>query len=113
MGPYPLSSLPFDAGFLLLALALFRAAGILQTILGFLKGPRYDLLVQFAALALLGAVALHAYAFTSILPKLTGAPDDPLFVAALQLKNASIACLALAGLLASTATGLCFHKMNS
>jgi hypothetical protein len=115
MGPYPLSSIPFDLGFLLLALALYRGSALLGSILRILKGPPYHWFMTAGATLLLVSVVLHAYASIAVLGPLartTGADFEPLYRQAMAFKNSSLACLAAAGLFSTLSGLLCYRRMN-
>lgn len=115
MGSYPLSALPFEAGFVLLALALLKAGGILGTVRSLLKAPPFDLLAYVAATLLLASVAIHVYASGVVLPSLaqsSGPRFDELYRTGLFLKHASIACLAAAGLAGLAAGAWCYRLMS-
>ena len=114
MGSYPLSSLPYELGFTLLALALFGAAAILGTVRSILKEPPVEMLTHGAALLLLVSVAIHVYASAAVLPTLesAGAGFDAAYRTALFLKHASITCLAFSGFLAFVSGAWCYRLMN-
>ena len=115
MGPYPLSSLPFDLGFTLLALALFRYGSVLGLLLKMMKHPRVDLLLHIAGILLLVSVAIHAYTTAFVLPLLDGAdPDsfDALYTKAMDLRKLSLAGLLTSGLLSSLTGGLYYRWIN-
>jgi hypothetical protein len=115
MGSYHLSSLPFEIGFTLLAAALFKLAGILDTIRSLLKGPPLELLAHIGALLLLVSVAIHVYASLVVFPSLAGASGegfDSLYRTGLFLKHASIACLAASGFFGLCAGVWCYRLMS-
>jgi len=115
MGSYHLSSLPFELGFTLLAVALFKAAGILGTVRSILKGPPLEILAHLGSLLLLVSVAIHVYASLVVLPALTDATGgrfDELYRTGMFLKHASIACLAASGFLGLSAGAWCYRLMS-
>jgi hypothetical protein len=115
MGSYPLSSLPYDLGFFLLSLALLRGSTLLSTIQKVLQGPPYHRLMALGAVFLLVSVGLHAYTSMAVLgplAKASGAQFEALYHDAMALKNASLACLAFAGLFSTLAGLLCYRRMN-
>jgi hypothetical protein len=115
MGSYQLTSLPYEIGFTLLALALFKAAGILGTVRTLLKGPPLEMLAHLGALILLISVGIHVYASLMVLPALvdsSGTRFDELYQMGLLLKHASIACLAASGLLGLMAGVWCYRLMS-
>jgi hypothetical protein len=102
-------------GFTLLALALFKAAGILGTVRTILKGPPVEILAHLGALLLLVSVAIHVYASLVVFPALTdatGSRFDELYRTGMFLKHASISCLAASGLLGFLAGVWCYRLMS-
>jgi hypothetical protein len=115
MGSYQLTSLPYEIGFTLLALALFKAGRILGTVRALLKGPALEILAYSGSFLLLVSVAIHVYASLVILPSLgnaSGPEFDQIYRVALTLKHASIACLAASGLLGLLAGIGCYRLMS-
>jgi hypothetical protein len=115
MGSYHLSSLPFEIGFTLLALALFKAAGILATVRTLLKGPPLEILAYLGAFLLLVSVAIHVYASLVVFPSLASASGDnfdELYRTGMFLKHASITCLAASGFLGLCAGLWCYRLMS-
>jgi len=115
MGPYPLSALPFDLGFTLLALALFRYAAILGLLLRMMKKPRVDTLLVLSAVGLIVSVIIHVYASTAILPLLDqadAAQFDALYSRATVLRNTSLGLLLLSGLLSALTGGLYYRWIS-
>ncbi len=115
MGSYPLSALPFDIGFILLALALFRYAGILGLLLKMLRKPRIDVLLYVAAVSLLLSVGVHVYASATLISKLGSADAasfDVIYTQAMFFRNLSLSCLVLSGVL-SAAIGWIYYRWIS
>ena len=115
MGPYPISSLPYDLGFFLLALALFRGAALLAAIQKVLLGPPFQHLMSWGGWLLLASVAIHVYASLFVLSPLSnaaGSKFDALFQQAIWFKHTSLAFLSAAGLCSTLAGLLCYRRMN-
>lgn len=115
MGPYPLSALPFDLGFTLLALALWRYAGLLAPLLRMLKKPRVDHFLSIAAFLLLVAVGLHVYASVAVLPLLEqAAPEafDAVYARAMGIRNLSLGMLVASGFLSALTGGLYYRWIS-
>lgn len=112
---YPISALPYDAGFLLFAAALLHYGIVLRPLLKIIQRSALPWVLFFAAALLLVSVALHAYAFAALLPQLDTA-DDVLFHTLYRrvwtVRCFSLLSLFLAGALTATSGFLYYRWIN-
>lgn len=109
---YPPEALPYDVGFLLFAVALFRYGAVLRRLTSILQRGRLDVLLTAGGALLMISVALHAYAYAAVLPRLDvseAGAFEALYASALLLRHASLLCLVASGAL-TAASGLLYYR---
>jgi|GEM_PF-1222514 len=110
---YPLDALPYEIGFLLLALSMIWYSVVLKRLLAIIRERPVWILPLIGALCVLASVGMHSFAYVVLLPQMDALKSvdeiDRLSTFILQWRAWSLACIMAGGVFSLLGGGIYYR----
>lgn len=110
---YPLDALPYEIGFLLLALSMIWYSVVLKRLLAIIRERPVWILPLIGSLCVLASVGMHSFAYVVLLPQMDALKSvdeiDRLSTFILQWRAWSLACIMAGGVFSLLGGGIYYR----